>query len=211
MSKGEKVTLIIKSILSSLPTYFFSILPIPGKVANRMEKYIEILFGVVLVEILNYIWLNRLRFVYHYRWEGLGIRRLRSFNAALLGSWLWRHGLETDVLWKRVREAKYGNVWGVSCTKKVTSAYGVSLWRFIKSGWLNFSKLLRYDIGDGTKVKFWKHVWCGDCTLKEAFPELYYRSRAKDSLVAEVVLVWWEDLLEISISLFTPRLGGRLF
>ena len=36
--------------------------------------------------------------------------------------------------------------------------YGVSLWRFIRSGWLNFSKLLRYDVGDGTKVKFWKHV-----------------------------------------------------
>ena len=32
-----KVTF-IKSTLSSLPTYFLSILPIPGKVANRMEK-----------------------------------------------------------------------------------------------------------------------------------------------------------------------------
>ena len=32
-----KVTL-IKSTLSSLPTYFLSILPIPEKVANRMEK-----------------------------------------------------------------------------------------------------------------------------------------------------------------------------
>ena len=37
LSKGGRVTL-IKSSLSSLPTYFFSILPIPGKVANCMEK-----------------------------------------------------------------------------------------------------------------------------------------------------------------------------
>ena len=37
LSKGGKVTL-IKSTLSSLPTYFLSIHPIPGKVANRMEK-----------------------------------------------------------------------------------------------------------------------------------------------------------------------------
>ena len=37
LSKGGKVTL-IKSTLSSLPTYFLSILPIPRKVANRMEK-----------------------------------------------------------------------------------------------------------------------------------------------------------------------------
>ena len=37
LSKGGKVTL-IKSTLSSLPTYFLSLLPLPGKVANHMEK-----------------------------------------------------------------------------------------------------------------------------------------------------------------------------
>ena len=37
LSKRGKVTL-IKSTLSSLPTYFLSLLPLPGKVANRMEK-----------------------------------------------------------------------------------------------------------------------------------------------------------------------------
>ena len=73
---------------------------------------------------------------------GLGIKRLRSFNFALLGKWLWRYGLEIDVLWRRVIEAKYGNVWGCWCTKKVTSVYGFSLWRFIRGGQLNFSKLL---------------------------------------------------------------------
>ena len=37
LSKGGKVTL-IKSTFSSLSTYFLSLLPLPGKVANRMEK-----------------------------------------------------------------------------------------------------------------------------------------------------------------------------
>ena len=44
---------------------------------------------------------------------GLGIRRLKSFNSAWLGKWLWRNGSETDALWRRVIEAKYGNVWVV--------------------------------------------------------------------------------------------------
>ena len=69
----------------------------------------------------------------------------------------------------------------------MTSPYGVSLWRYIRCGWLNFSKLLVYDVGDGTRVKFWKHVWCGDCTLQEAFPKLYCISRSKDSSVAEIM------------------------
>ena len=67
-------------------------------------------------------------------------------------------GMETDALWRRVIEVKYGNAWGSWCMKKVTSAYGVSLWRFIRSSWLNFSKLILYDVGDGTRVKFCKHV-----------------------------------------------------
>ena len=87
--------------------------------------------------------------------------------------------METDALWRRVIEAKYGNIWGGWCTKEMTSPYEVNLWRYIRSGWLNFSKLLVYNVGDGTRVKFWKHVWCGDCTLQEAFPEFYYLSRSK--------------------------------
>ena len=37
LSKGGKVTL-IKSSLLSLPIYFLSFLPLPGKVAKRMKK-----------------------------------------------------------------------------------------------------------------------------------------------------------------------------
>ena len=43
--------------------------------------------------------------------------------------------METDALWRRVIEVKYGNDWGGWCTKKVTNAYGVSLWRYIRSGY----------------------------------------------------------------------------
>ena len=69
----------------------------------------------------------------------------------------------------------------------MTSAYSAGLWRFIRSDWLNFSKVLRHDMSDGTRVKSWKHVWCGDCSLKKAFPKFYCLSRVKDSSVAEVM------------------------
>uniref|UniRef100_A0A7N2M263 Importin N-terminal domain-containing protein n=1 Tax=Quercus lobata TaxID=97700 RepID=A0A7N2M263_QUELO len=121
----------------------------------------------------------------------------------VVGKWLWRYGMETDVLWRRVIEAKYGNIWGGWCTKKVTSPYGVSLWRYIRSGWLNFSKFLVYDVGDGTRVKFWKHVWCGDCTLQEAFPKLYHLSRSKDSSVAEV-MGWFAGRFNWNVQFLRP-------
>ena len=52
---------------------------------------------------------------------------------------------------------------------------------------MNFSKFLQYDVGDGTRVKFWEDVWCKDCSLKEAFPEFYHISRACNSSIAEVM------------------------
>ena len=42
-------------------------------------------------------------------------------------------------------------------------------------------------MGDGTRIKFWEDVWCRDCSLKEAFPELYSISQAREFFVLEVM------------------------
>ena len=123
------------------------------------------------------------RFYQHW----LGIRCLRRFNSALLAKWLWRYGLENDALWRRVIGVKYGNEWDGWCTKSVFGAFGVGLWKFIRSGWLKFSKFLRYDVGDGTRVKSWDDVWFRDRPLKEAFTDLYNISRTRDASVFEVM------------------------
>jgi len=48
LSKGGRLTL-IKSILSSLPTYFLSLFPIPSSVANKLEAIQRsFLWGVLL-------------------------------------------------------------------------------------------------------------------------------------------------------------------
>ena len=133
LSKRGKVTL-IKSSLSSLPTYFLSLLPLPGKVAKHMEKLQRDFLwngidGEPKIHLVNWAKVCRPLQV-----GGLSIRRLGNFNSALLGKWLRRYGSETDALWRRVIEAKYENIWGGWCTNKVTSPYGVSLWRYIRSG-----------------------------------------------------------------------------
>ena len=77
------------------------------------------------------------------------------------------------------------------CTKPMTGTYGVSVWKSIRSGWMDFSKFLRFDVGDGTKVKFWEDEWCRDCALKVAYLELYGISLTKESLVSKVM--WFSD------------------
>ena len=74
---------------------------------------------------------------------------------------------------------------GGRCTKSMSSTCGVSLWKFIRSTWLIFSKLLPYEWNFGS---MW---WCGDCTLKEAFPKFYCISKARESSIAEVMCFFW--------------------
>ena len=58
-------------------------------------------------------------------------------------------------------------------------------------------------MGDGTGVKFWKHVWCGDRTLQEGFPELYCISRTKDSSIAEVIC-WFGGIIHWDAKFWHP-------
>ena len=186
LSKGGKVTL-IKSTLSNLPTYFLSLFPIPVKVAKRMEDLQRDFLWTGIGDDHKIHLLNWSKICSPVKNGGLGIRCLRRFSSALLAKWLWRYGLENDAFWKRVIGAKYGNEWGGWCTKSVFRAYGVCLWKFIRSGWLFFSKFIQYDVGDGTRVKFWDDVWCRDRPFKEVFPDLYNISRSRHALVSEVM------------------------
>ncbi|XP_030958992.1 uncharacterized protein LOC115980941 [Quercus lobata] len=117
-----------------------------------------------------------------------GIRKIRLFNEALLGKWLWRFGIEEDALWRQVIEIKYGCMWGGWCTRAVIGPYGVGLWKNIHQGWPSFSHHILYDIGDGSRVKFWQDWWCGETSLAVRYSDLFRFCKNKDASVAELMM-----------------------
>ena len=104
-----------------------------------------------------------------------------------LGKWLWRFGIEKDALWRQVIEMKYGCVWGVWCTRSVNDPYGVGLWKNISQGWPSFSRHILYDIGDGSRVKFWQDQLCGETSLAVRYSDLFRFCKNKDASVAELM------------------------
>ena len=96
LSKGGKITL-IKSTLSSLPTYFLSLFPIPVDIAIHIERRTNFLWGR-LDESPKFLLVKWAQVCSPLQFGGLGIRNLRAFNQALLGKWLWRYGRETTHL-----------------------------------------------------------------------------------------------------------------
>jgi hypothetical protein len=115
----------------------------------------------------------------------LGIQNLLKFNRALLGKWLWRYGIERDAWWRVAVDSKFGSLWGGWCSRELVGPFGVGLWKNIKKGWEIFSGFTRFEVGDGTRTRFWHDLWCGDTVLKEAFPVLFGIVREKDASVAD--------------------------
>ena len=45
----------------------------------------------------------------------------------------------------------------------------------------------RYDVGDGTRVRFWHDLWQGETTLKDRYPTLFLIARDRGATVADCV------------------------
>ena len=103
LSKGGRLTL-LKSMLFSPPTYVLSLFTIPTYVANRIEKLQrDFLWGDSKTHLVG--WDKVCTPIAN---DGLGIRKLTTFNKALLGKWLWRFGKEENRLWRRVVTSNFG-------------------------------------------------------------------------------------------------------
>uniref|UniRef100_A0A2N9GH27 Reverse transcriptase domain-containing protein n=1 Tax=Fagus sylvatica TaxID=28930 RepID=A0A2N9GH27_FAGSY len=186
LSKGGRLTL-LKSTLSSLPTYFLSLFTIPASVAQRIEKLQR-----------NFLWGGMGDGMkYHLvRWdqvcspldcEGLGVKNLTLFNKALLGKWLWRFGVEVNHLWRRVIVAKYGMEWGGWWSKPCRGTHGCGLWKGISSGWEDFMERTKFSVGKGDRIQFWFDKWCGNSPLKDLFPSLFLCSSDRHASVMSVL------------------------
>jgi hypothetical protein len=179
LSKGGRLTL-INSILSSLPTYFLSLFPIPVGVANRLEKLQrDFLWGGIGDEFKFHL-INWRTICSSKVSGGLVVRNMVMFNKTLMGKWLWRYAL-----WRKVVDSKYGRMGGGWCSKEVGGSFGFGVWKRIRRGWDAFAAHVRYEIGNGSKVLFWHDMWCGEIPLKTFFPELFLIARGKDAWVEE--------------------------
>jgi hypothetical protein len=78
---------------------------------------------------------------------------------------------------------------GRVCSGEHVGAYGVSLLKTIRRGWGKFCSHTRFDVGDGSKVRFRHNLWCGDMVLKvkDVFSILFGIACANDASVATQV------------------------
>ena len=178
--------ILILSTLASLPIYSMSLFPIPRSVRMRIERIQR-----------NFLWGGGAleRRPHLVNWEvvcrdkksgGPGIKKLSILNKALFCKWSWRFMQKIDALWNILIRVKYGEDQGGWCTKMVRAGYGVGVWKVIRKGWDLVAGKIVFEVGNGSRVVFWKDKWCGSMTLCDAFPNLFVVAAHKDAVIKEI-------------------------
>ncbi|XP_077249381.1 uncharacterized protein LOC143888877 [Tasmannia lanceolata] len=184
VSKGGRLVL-LKAVLSNMPIYFLSLFQCLVSVAKRIEQLQR-----------RFLWggSGSSKGVSLIKWSmvclptkngGLGIRRVQSFNQALMGKWLWRYGKEHSSLWVRVIESKYGSSHGHWESVDNFKNKGLTVWRDILQLKSLFAPGVRYRVYRGDQIRFWQDPWCSADPLRVMFPDLFIVSSQKEACVSE--------------------------
>ncbi|PNX90844.1 cysteine-rich receptor-like protein kinase, partial [Trifolium pratense] len=141
-------------------------------------------------------WVNWKTICLRKEYGGLGVRRLREFNLALLGKWCWRMLVDREGMWFRVLAARYGVEGG---RLRVGGRHGSMWWREIASiregdegsGGSWFGDHVVRRVGDGSDTLFWTDPWLGETPFRERFGRLFDLAETKQCTVAELSSLGW--------------------
>ena len=107
LSFGGRVTL-IKSVLNSIPIYFFSFFRAPNSILDKLVWiHRRFLWGGGM-EHKKIAWVKWESVCLPKEKRGIGIRDLRKFNYALLKKWKWNLFHNQGELWAKILISKYG-------------------------------------------------------------------------------------------------------
>ncbi|XP_071728387.1 uncharacterized protein [Rutidosis leptorrhynchoides] len=177
MSVGGRLIL-IKSVLSSLPLYYFSLFRAPQCVIKLLESVRRNFFWGGSGSQQYIAWIKWEGILNSYENGGLNIGSLKSKNLALLGKWWWRFKTETNAFWVKIIRSIYG-VYGGLVTGSSTSLVPGTWTNIIMAGkaielsQVEFSNCFRRSIHDGGSTSFWHDHWISIDKLSNLFPRLY--------------------------------------
>ncbi|XP_058759867.1 uncharacterized protein LOC131633168 [Vicia villosa] len=170
--------IIINSVLSAILVYFLSFFKAPTGTLCKLESLFK-----------HFLWggSEDERKINWEKWEkmcrpieegGLGIKKLKAFNDALLGKWIWKTNTEKESLWYRALVNRYEACEGIIRREDNNS---LIWWRDIK--------MLNAGIGEGVN----------SFSVKEAYKKIISGSMAPDEpFLAKV----WKKSIPIKVSYF---------
>ncbi|XP_071740252.1 uncharacterized protein [Rutidosis leptorrhynchoides] len=179
MSYGGRMVL-IKSILNSLPLYYFSLFRAPPCVLKILESVRRNFFWGGDGSNKKISWVGWNKTVLPYRDGGLNFGSLECKNLALLGKWWWRFKTETDCLWTKIIKSIYGIDGGLRADNGLAHLPSAGIWsniilagNHIEELHIPFKNSFQKSLGDGSTTSFWEETWCGSARFCDMFQRLF--------------------------------------
>ncbi|GJZ04896.1 RNA-directed DNA polymerase, eukaryota, partial [Tanacetum coccineum] len=205
LSKWKAETLFIggrftltKSVLSSIPLYYFSLFKVPNGVLKRFESCRSNFFRGVEEGSRKVSWFSWDSVVASKDVDGLGMSSFLAMNCTLLFKWIWRFKVQPEAMWVSIIKAIHGRSGSLDCgAKKISKggAKGVQLEEVSKL----IDSIELVELQD-------KWVWNleGDGEFKVASARRYIDEGLSEM---EGVQTRWVKLVPIKVNVFAWRLA----
>nr|GEY23435.1 RNA-directed DNA polymerase, eukaryota [Tanacetum cinerariifolium] len=186
---GGNILTLVKSVLGSMPIFYFSIFKVPLGVLRELENIRKHFFNGQECNSKKATWVNWKRALSAKERGGLGISSLFAMDRALLFKWVWRFFSQDYTLWARVIKAIHGSDGRIGTSS--SSGNFSSCWTTIiqetksllKKG-IHLRSYMQIKVGNGVSTKFLEDKWCEEGVLKDIFPRVYALELCKNSSVA---------------------------
>ena len=164
--------ILIQACLASIPVYLLSFFKFPKWAVNLINSQMSHCLwndfeGNRKLHLANWALVSMKK-----DFGGLGIPNLQEINICLLGSWIKRFYEEDLKPWKLLIAHKYlgnkPNIFVPSSNPK-TSRF----WKGLKSIMHAVKFGYRWNIGDGSRTRFWEDTWFGTSPLAVQFWPIY--------------------------------------
>lgn len=98
---------LLKSVIQDIPSYVMRVFLLPQKLCEKLEILMNKFWWVSDVEDKGIRWMSSNRMCIPKKYEGMGFRRVRNFNIAMLGKQVWRVMTDDQSLIARLLKARY--------------------------------------------------------------------------------------------------------
>ncbi|CAN1823887.1 Putative ribonuclease H protein At1g65750, partial [Linum perenne] len=197
LSFGGRLTL-LKSVISSLPVYYMSLLKAPSSVIARLESLQKRFLWTGTTDPKKLHWIHWDTIKCSKSRGGLRVQDLRILNTALLSKWTWRYATERSAWWRTLISSKCGtgpsdwiSIWNFSSS-------GYSMWKGVIAFGSIFWTYGSIDPGGGM-CDFWRDYWVRGMRLASLFPRIAASAQSLDARLCNVC--HFSDRLEWSIPL----------
>lgn len=159
---------LVQSVSSTIPSYSMQTMLLPVSVCDRLDRLSR-----------DFLWGDTLekKKIHLVKWDkvckskecgGLGIKKARKQNLALLSKLGWKVSNQDESLWANIFSDKYLRNHTISSWPRSRSASYV--WKSIVDTKQVLEQGVKWIIGNGKNVSIWHDWWCGDEPLALSHP-----------------------------------------